>query len=239
MSSHRSFHNNTHYHSSPNYYNGNHQQGGYNPRNAPRHPNYQSFIRHHYVYDNPHPDDSLIAVHEYIAQQFRNRYQTLFFQPPLPYYPVLPSVVVQGPYYPSPYYEQIDDVYVVAHPTETIWIRQLMDWQIRNSRFNFHALYNHDHEEKEDDDDDVLKYLKIRTHHAPAKDGIDPEVVVVADVESDICAICQSEYEHEESIGALQCGHEYHTDCIKQWLLKKKDCPMCRASVLPSQEQRL
>ncbi|XP_055808382.1 uncharacterized protein LOC129876934 [Solanum dulcamara] len=194
MSSHRSFHNNTHYHSSPNYYNGNHQQGGYNSRNAPRHPNYQSN-----VHDNPHPDDSLIAEHEYIVQ-----YQTIFFQPPLPYYP---------------YYEQIDDFYVVTHSTESI----------RNSRCHFHALYNHDHEEKEYD---VLKYLKIRSHHNPAKDGIDSE-------ESDICAICQSEYEHEENIGVLQCEHEYHTDCIKQWLLKKKDCPMCRASVLPSQEQRL
>ncbi|WMV52285.1 hypothetical protein MTR67_045670, partial [Solanum verrucosum] len=83
----------------------------------------------------------------------------------------------------------------------------------------------------EDDHGDVLKYLKIRIHHAPE--------VVAPDVESDICAICQSEYENEENIGALQCGHEYHSDCIKQWLMRKTDCPMCRASVLPSQEQKL
>ncbi|XP_055808397.1 probable E3 ubiquitin-protein ligase HIP1 [Solanum dulcamara] len=93
---------------------------------------------------------------------------------------------------------------------------------------------DHDDEEKEDD---VLKFLKIRTYYAPPQDEIDFEEVV-ADVESNMCGICQFEYEDEENIGELQCGHEYHTDCIKQWLLRKKDCPICRASVLPSQEQR-
>lgn len=86
----------------------------------------------------------------------------------------------------------------------------------------FNELYHH-----ENDDGDVLKYLKTRTHHTPAED-----------VKPEICAICQYEYKHKENIGALQCRHEYHTDCIKQWLLKKKDCPMCRASALPAQEQR-
>ncbi|MCD7464049.1 hypothetical protein HAX54_051968 [Datura stramonium] len=90
---------------------------------------------------------------------------------------------------------------------------------------DFDALSDH-HDDENEDDDEVLKYLKIRTHHAAAKDG--------ADVESEMmCVICQSEFEHEENIGTLQCGHEYHTDCIKQWLLRKKDCPICRASVFP------
>ncbi|PHU05372.1 hypothetical protein BC332_26194 [Capsicum chinense] len=114
--------------------------------------------------------------------------------------------------------------------------------QERNSNVEFDSLYvtvfhilddmyDLDHEEREGlDDNNVLKYLKIRAHHAPSKDGVNPEVVG----ESEICAICQSEYEDEENMGTLQCGHKYHTNCIKQWLLKKKNCPMCRASVLPS-----
>ncbi|MDV3181289.1 MAG: RING finger domain-containing protein, partial [Candidatus Phytoplasma australasiaticum] len=33
----------------------------------------------------------------------------------------------------------------------------------------------------------------------------------------------------------LRCGHEFHEGCIKQWLLRKNDCPICRASVCPSE----
>ncbi|PHU11271.1 hypothetical protein BC332_18201 [Capsicum chinense] len=73
----------------------------------------------------------------------------------------------------------------------------------------------YDHEEEGEDDDDVLKYLKIRIHHASAKDVIDPQVVVDDLESSEICVICHSENKHKKSIGTLQCRHGYHTDCIK------------------------
>ncbi|KAM3288065.1 hypothetical protein P3S67_021495 [Capsicum chacoense] len=123
----------------------------------------------------------------------------------------------------------IDDVYVVNYLNELIQTNemlpninyitgQLTD-QERNSNAEFDSLYvivfhilddmyDHDHVEKEDSDNNgVLKYLKIRAHHAPSKDGVNPKVVG----ESEICAIYQSEYEDEENIGTLQCGHKYHT----------------------------
>ncbi|KAF3678426.1 hypothetical protein FXO37_04382 [Capsicum annuum] len=65
----------------------------------------------------------------------------------------------------------------------------------------------YDHEEEGEDNDDVLKYLKIRTHHASAKDGIDPQVVVDDLESSEICVICHSEKKHKKSIGTLQCRH--------------------------------
>ncbi|MCE0482504.1 hypothetical protein HAX54_041315, partial [Datura stramonium] len=162
--------------------------------------------------------------------------QTPVSQPPLPDI-VVPSVVENNysPHYPVSYNVHVDDVH---DSTELIG-------QERNSSFSFGPLlypvpmyllndiYGRGHDrEKKEDDDDVLKYLKIRTHDAPAKDGGDTNKVE----SGKICAICQSEFEHEENIGTLQCGHEYHVDCVKKWLLNKKDCPMCRASVLPSQE---
>ncbi|KAH0726763.1 hypothetical protein KY284_002628 [Solanum tuberosum] len=55
------------------------------------------------------------------------------------------------------------------------------------------------------------------------------------DGEEIICVICQCEYENDETIGTLECQHEYHSSCIKEWLLKgKRSCPICRSSVLPS-----
>lgn len=46
------------------------------------------------------------------------------------------------------------------------------------------------------------------------------------------CSICQEEYEPNDELGKLQCGHSYHVCCIKQWLLQKNACPVCKASVL-------
>ncbi|KAJ6796432.1 E3 ubiquitin-protein ligase MBR2-like [Iris pallida] len=50
------------------------------------------------------------------------------------------------------------------------------------------------------------------------------------------CSICQvgfllEEYEVNEDIGKLECGHSYHMYCIKQWLLQKNTCPVCKTAV--------
>ncbi|XP_073100310.1 uncharacterized protein [Elaeis guineensis] len=46
------------------------------------------------------------------------------------------------------------------------------------------------------------------------------------------CAICLEEYRGGESLGRLNCGHDFHASCIKQWLLIKNVCPICKASAL-------
>ncbi|KAI3730424.1 hypothetical protein L1987_61594 [Smallanthus sonchifolius] len=46
------------------------------------------------------------------------------------------------------------------------------------------------------------------------------------------CCICLGEYEKNEKMGRLDCGHGYHEDCIKRWLLSKNVCPMCRSTAL-------
>ncbi|XP_068638865.1 uncharacterized protein [Aristolochia californica] len=42
------------------------------------------------------------------------------------------------------------------------------------------------------------------------------------------CSICQEEYEANDEVGELECGHSYHLNCIKQWLLQKNACPICK-----------
>ena len=44
--------------------------------------------------------------------------------------------------------------------------------------------------------------------------------------------ISQDEYKNKEEIGILQCGHEYHADCIRRWLQEKNVCPLCKSKVL-------
>lgn len=42
----------------------------------------------------------------------------------------------------------------------------------------------------------------------------------------------QVEYADDEIIGTLDCGHKYHGECIKQWLLVKNLCPICKKAAL-------
>lgn len=49
-----------------------------------------------------------------------------------------------------------------------------------------------------------------------------------ADVEP--CCICQEEYKNGDDLGGLKCGHDFHTSCIKQWLLQKNLCPVCKSA---------
>ena len=48
----------------------------------------------------------------------------------------------------------------------------------------------------------------------------------------DSCPICYENFELNENIMILpKCLHEYHPNCIKEWLCKSPFCPMCRCNV--------
>lgn len=51
-------------------------------------------------------------------------------------------------------------------------------------------------------------------------------------VEAEPCCICQEEYNDGEEIGTLDCGHDFHNGCIKQWLKHKNLCPICKTTGL-------
>lgn len=42
------------------------------------------------------------------------------------------------------------------------------------------------------------------------------------------CSICLDDYSKGNRVGVLSCGHNYHKDCIYQWLGMNKSCPLCR-----------
>lgn len=45
------------------------------------------------------------------------------------------------------------------------------------------------------------------------------------------CAICKEDFELEENITPLVCNHTLHTDCIKEWVKYKSECPVCRQQI--------
>ncbi|KAI8017613.1 E3 ubiquitin-protein ligase MBR2 [Camellia lanceoleosa] len=45
--------------------------------------------------------------------------------------------------------------------------------------------------------------------------------------------LCLSEeYVDEEDLGKLDCGHQFHLNCIKQWLIQKNSCPIYKRIAL-------
>ncbi|XP_047165387.1 E3 ubiquitin-protein ligase MBR2-like [Vigna umbellata] len=47
------------------------------------------------------------------------------------------------------------------------------------------------------------------------------------------CTICLEDFDNGSEIGKMQlCDHKFHFDCIKQWLMQKNICPVCRRVAL-------
>lgn len=91
-------------------------------------------------------------------------------------------------------------------------------------------------DDSEDEDDmsheTLERYIKIRMW-GPKLDLSPPDIS--SESVDEACVICLEEYNLRENIGELVCGHSYHVECIKKWLLRKSSCPICKQpALLPS-----
>lgn len=77
----------------------------------------------------------------------------------------------------------------------------------------------------------ITNQLKTKTYLLSAP-IINLEEAACMDQEADSCIICQDDYKNQEKIGILDCGHEYHANCLKKWLLVKNVCPICKSEAL-------
>jgi len=51
------------------------------------------------------------------------------------------------------------------------------------------------------------------------------------------CAVCLSEFEDDEQLRWLpKCSHAFHPDCIDTWLFSHTTCPVCRTSLVPTDD---
>lgn len=81
---------------------------------------------------------------------------------------------------------------------------------------------------------EILKYLKIKTF-ASSTTSINPAFVEHEDRKDELCVICQVDYQNEEKVGSLDCGHEYHACCITKWLQLKNVCPICKSPAVKTE----
>ncbi|KAK3030261.1 hypothetical protein RJ639_039844 [Escallonia herrerae] len=82
----------------------------------------------------------------------------------------------------------------------------------------------------------ILSHLKTRKYVSSTSSS-QPEDAVSTDQELNFCVICQADYKDQEKIGILDCGHEYHVDCTKTWLLVKNTCPVCKSLALTTEQK--
>eukprot|EP00828_Plagiopyla_frontata_P010119 TRINITY_DN15303_c0_g1_i1.p4 TRINITY_DN15303_c0_g1~~TRINITY_DN15303_c0_g1_i1.p4 ORF type:complete len:108 (+),score=17.60 TRINITY_DN15303_c0_g1_i1:498-821(+) len=50
--------------------------------------------------------------------------------------------------------------------------------------------------------------------------------------DQDICAVCQCQWEQGDLLKTLHCNHNYHAQCIDEWLKKNKNCPVCKQDAI-------
>ena len=48
---------------------------------------------------------------------------------------------------------------------------------------------------------------------------------------SESCVICLEEFNNVDNVSSLPCGHQFHTKCITEWMLKSKTCPLCKKEI--------
>ncbi|XP_024977479.1 E3 ubiquitin ligase BIG BROTHER-like isoform X4 [Cynara cardunculus var. scolymus] len=50
--------------------------------------------------------------------------------------------------------------------------------------------------------------------------------------EEKLCVVCQENFKFGKRLITLPCSHQYHSECIIDWLKIKKICPMCQKEVI-------
>ncbi|XP_059148764.1 RING finger protein 24-like [Physella acuta] len=56
--------------------------------------------------------------------------------------------------------------------------------------------------------------------------------------QNDTCPVCLEEFLAGEKIALCLCKHGFHSKCLIQWLEYKNTCPMCKAPVTKTANER-
>lgn len=91
----------------------------------------------------------------------------------------------------------------------------------------------------------ALRQLRLytTTAHEPSKTGLDPTVIASLpmfifkpndEAPTTECAVCISILEDGEMVRILpNCKHNFHAECIDNWLSANSTCPICRTEAEP------
>ena len=46
--------------------------------------------------------------------------------------------------------------------------------------------------------------------------------------EKEECSLCLEEFAKGEELLKLKCSHVFHEQCLGPWVLKSRECPLCK-----------
>jgi len=120
-------------------------------------------------------------------------------------------------------------------------IATVMEYRMRRDERNMRLI---------ESEDSLQRWGRLELEHGPvdrntmrnADQGLQPSKILALpcdEFEEDTeagcqlgCPICLSDFAEGENIRTLPgCGHSFHKSCIDLWLLRRADCPMCKAIV--------
>ncbi|CAH8283794.1 unnamed protein product [Eruca vesicaria subsp. sativa] len=88
-------------------------------------------------------------------------------------------------------------------------------------------------------EEDVKNHLKTRTCSVINLGDESSSSPQTKDRETEPCTICQESFKNEEKIATLDCGHEYHAECLEKWLIVKNVCPICKSEALVMEKRNV
>jgi len=71
-------------------------------------------------------------------------------------------------------------------------------------------------------DEEALRVMPTEKYQNPSVD------LEESHQRHDDCSICLVEFNINDEIQRLQCAHIFHPQCIRVWLAKHRDCPLCK-----------
>lgn len=75
--------------------------------------------------------------------------------------------------------------------------------------------------------EDFSGQKRIKGAKAIKRDGKNKRLKKDKEEEEEECCICYED-KHPVPWLRLDCGHEFHRDCVKKWVKKDTSCPLCR-----------
>jgi len=58
-----------------------------------------------------------------------------------------------------------------------------------------------------------------------------PDANVQSNEDEFECTICITPVDNGDRVGVTTCGHIFHSDCLKLWIARKNQCPLCKAEI--------
>lgn len=86
-------------------------------------------------------------------------------------------------------------------------------------------------EKEKGDQEGTTKESSVSSEESPKEESEVNANNVVDDDDLEKCTICLYEFEVEEDVRRLPCMHLFHVECVDQWLITNKRCPICRIDI--------